>query len=235
MEQAPEAFEPALCAEFPCDNPELHQGATWVCLTPTAASRPVVRPRARERTVEPTPSPPRFSKGPVLAPPRPARSPGPEELRPRPGTGAAPSPPVPSPPPAPSHENAFDAFVAALVEVALARGNTRAAAIIPTLLTEGRVDRIDGATPVSDALVAAGLVEPSGGGLRATESLLGTLQAWRRVLRGESDDLAACGDATLDEFAAALLAGFGVSAGPDGLRREVRHRGIAAFGVLTAA
>ncbi len=61
-------------------------------------------------------------------------------------------------------------------------------------------------------------------------------QAWRAILRGESDDYAACGASTLDEWAAATLARLiGVPSRAGELRRELRSRGVVAFGLLQAA
>jgi hypothetical protein len=56
--------------------------------------------------------------------------------------------------------------------------------------------------------------------------------AWRGVLSGESDDLSACGPLALDEWCADLVA----RAMEDGrqaprLKRELRARGVAAFGL----
>jgi hypothetical protein len=57
--------------------------------------------------------------------------------------------------------------------------------------------------------------------------------AWRGILRGESEDYEACGAATLDEWAASVVAGVvGGASKADGIRRELRRRGVAAFGLL---
>jgi hypothetical protein len=60
--------------------------------------------------------------------------------------------------------------------------------------------------------------------------------AWQGILRGESEDFGACGTAMLDEWSAALIAGvLGQDARADGLKRELRRRGVAAFGLVEQA
>jgi hypothetical protein len=60
--------------------------------------------------------------------------------------------------------------------------------------------------------------------------------AWRAILRGESDDYAACGAATLDEWAADTLARLmSAPSRASQLRRELRSRGVVAFGLVEAA
>ena len=59
--------------------------------------------------------------------------------------------------------------------------------------------------------------------------------AWQGILRGESEDFSLCGG-TLDEWTANVLARLLGNAGrADGIRRELRRRGIAAFGLVSAA
>jgi hypothetical protein len=59
---------------------------------------------------------------------------------------------------------------------------------------------------------------------------------WQRVLRGECDDLSECGALALDEWCAGIVArAVGNVARADGLRRELRRRGVAAFGWLEDA
>ncbi len=69
------------------------------------------------------------------------------------------------------------------------------------------------------------------------DALLGTdavATAWRAILRGESEDFSTCGGA-LDEWAAAALAS--MMSAPHKIaqiRRELRARGVAAFGLIEA-
>lgn len=60
--------------------------------------------------------------------------------------------------------------------------------------------------------------------------------AWRRLLSGQKSDLAECGDRPLDEWVSALVgARLGCDAAATaGLRRALRKRGVAAFGMLDA-
>jgi hypothetical protein len=111
----------------------------------------------------------------------------------------------------------FVRLVQAMVQVALARGATRAAAVLPPLLAGERVN-LDGLPP----------------GFGALEFRL-TARAWHGVLGGSETDFSACGDAPLDEWAAGLLAALiGAPGAASELRRELRAHGVAAFGLLAA-
>jgi hypothetical protein len=120
--------------------------------------------------------------------------------------------------------------------VALNSGATRAAAVIPTLFELGCIDAsaLDGET--AESLQKRGVIDRRGGGYTVTEEFALTAGAWRDVLRGQSEDLGACGTTTLDTWAADLLRALRVAA-DDGrdVRRELRRRGVAAFGMLLAA
>ena len=71
---------------------------------------------------------------------------------------------------------------------------------------------------------------------RAHGTLRAQALAWQGILRGESEDFGACGGAMLDEWCAALIAGvLGQSVRADGLKRELRRRGVAAFGLVEQA
>ena len=60
--------------------------------------------------------------------------------------------------------------------------------------------------------------------------------AWQGILRGDSEDFGACGVPSLDEWAAGALArAMGEMSRADGLRRELRRRGVAAFGLVIEA
>jgi hypothetical protein len=61
-------------------------------------------------------------------------------------------------------------------------------------------------------------------------------RGWQRVLCGECDDLSECGALALDEWCAGIVArAVGNVSRADGLRRELRRRGVAAFGWLEDA
>jgi hypothetical protein len=134
---------------------------------------------------------------------------------------------------------AFRAFEGALVEVLLGAGLTRAAALLPAVL-EGSAS--DGARAVGideeiqRSLAAARIIRETPEGARFSADFVTTARAWREVLSGETQDLSACGTSTLDGWAGDLLKALGV--GRDGkvdVRRELRRRGVAAFGMLIAA
>jgi hypothetical protein len=55
-------------------------------------------------------------------------------------------------------------------------------------------------------------------------------EAWRLILNGESEDFGACGPLPLDEWAAGIVAR-ATGGRSDAVRRELRSRGVAAFGM----
>jgi hypothetical protein len=130
----------------------------------------------------------------------------------------------------------FAAYIAAVVEVALATGHTRAAAALPLLLEGVELDVSTLTEDLSARLLAAGVLRSSDDGVRPSEPFASTAAAWRSVLRGATSDFSACGDSTLDGWTADLLKAFGVGQGTTtDVRRELRRRGVAAFGMLLAA
>jgi hypothetical protein len=139
----------------------------------------------------------------------------------------------------PEKSAAFRALVAALVEVLLVSGATRAAAVLPGLLEGGADDATHAMALDAESqrsLVAARIAQETDGGLRLAPDFVTTARAWRDVLSGDAHDLSACGTSTLDGWAGDLLKALGV--GQDGktdVRRELRRRGVAAFGMLLAA
>jgi hypothetical protein len=98
--------------------------------------------------------------------------------------------------------------------------------------------RVDGTLPrpCMDALLSAGMIEQGEHGPVRAEPLTRQVVAWQGVLRGESEDFGACGGAMLDEWCAGLLARMmGAASRVEGLRRELRGRGVAAFGLVADA
>ena len=80
------------------------------------------------------------------------------------------------------------------------------------------------------------------GGCDAAARVPGALEneaiacAWRAIMNGESEDFAACGAKPLDEWAAELVAGLlSAPSRTQQLRRELRARGVAAFGFVVDA
>ena len=80
-----------------------------------------------------------------------------------------------------------------------------------------------------------------GGAAESVQALLDgpqrtTALAWRAVLRGEVDDISTCGAAMLDEWAADVVSqALGAPGKATQLRRELRSRGVCAFGLVEAA
>jgi len=128
--------------------------------------------------------------------------------------------------------DAFADFIQALVAVALEAGATRAAIWLPELLECGVIG-CDAAQ--AEALAERGVLERTSAGLVPSRALVQTAQAWRQVLRAESDDLSACGASTLDAWGAELIGLLAGRTSVENLRRELRRRGVAAFGMLSLA
>jgi hypothetical protein len=155
------------------------------------------------------------------------------ELPPSVAELAATSEPAPVP-----VDDPFADYLRAVGEVVLDAGLTRAAAAIPACF-EGAsfaAEAFDKTT--RDLLVARGFAQDDGmGGLVPSAGFRTTVGVWRRVLRGEPADLAECGSVMLDEWTAefvAVLLGAS-SARSDDVRRQLRRKGVAAFGMLARA
>ena len=120
-------------------------------------------------------------------------------------------------PPAPEETDPFVRFVgvvAAAARTAGAPATTLSA--IPALFGLERLDREDG--------------QP----LRAAR-LTSQVHAWMAVLRGDETDLGLCGSLPLDEWAAGIVAhAAGDATLAAAVRRELRGRGVLAFGLLAA-
>ena len=130
----------------------------------------------------------------------------------------------------------FATFVQTLVAVAQDAGCARAAALLPALLEGGHVEAAVMGEPTIECLVNAGVLARGSSGLVGGEAFRRTAEAWRSILRGDSDDFGACGPRMLDEWAADLVARIvAAPAKTEQLRRELRTRGIAAFGLVMAA
>jgi hypothetical protein len=87
-----------------------------------------------------------------------------------------------------------------------------------------------------DALLSCGMLRIGDHGLVRAEAVSREVIAWQGILRGESEDFGACGGAMLDEWCAGLLAKvMGSPARVEGLRRDLRGRGVAAFGLVADA
>jgi hypothetical protein len=244
-------------SEFPNDNPELHDGLVWACPAPCAPALPTLRLRESGpvRVLKPgwdpaTPIPP------AAAPAAFAPALEPELREVAPAAGAAFETPVsevadavaelasaePEPVGGPDSEakdgpspSGFEAFVAALSAILAERGATRAAANVGALLGQTRLARDAFDAETKKVLAARGFVDTKTA--RPTPEFSVVAQAWREVLDGANGDLSACGSATLDvwgaDIAAALLGS--PRERTDDIRRALRQRGVAAFGMLAAA
>jgi hypothetical protein len=229
----------AACAEFPNDNPVLHGGAIWFCaqvVGPAVFEAPEAPERVQaadlamlEAPVEGmTPDPRTDPAPPVLE----AEDPGDdieivedlaldgfvdEPVAGAPGEEAAPqaAPPASTSTAAPAEEP-FGVLARLMDEVARAAGADDAA--LAALRTMTGRERLPHDAPGEQAR------------LRAQAA------AWQAVLRGESEDFGACGGGALDEWSALVVASaLGEAAKTDGLRRELRRRGVAAFGLIEDA
>ena len=132
-------------------------------------------------------------------------------------------------PPAP--DDPFTVLLTTLADVAVGAGSPHVASLLPGLLLDGRLDH---ALPAdaAQALAEAGITR----GTEATATFVAQTRAWRAILDGSSDDFSACGNAMLDEWSAELIARLlGAPVRATALRRELRERGVAAFGLVEAA
>lgn len=136
--------------------------------------------------------------------------------------------------PAAAESPSFLHFESALVSALLAQGATRSAALVPQLL---RLEPITPEALTKEALLTLQSRGYLDGNARYSSKYRELCSAWIAVLRGSSQDFAACGTTTLDRFGADLLAALLAvpATRADDLRRGLRKAGIAAFGVLEAA
>ena len=254
----------APAAEFPNDNPDLHGGAIWVCLEPCSVAFAECRPELaseKEPAMEKNEDVLHDAIPTALASEELEESEDrPSMILPI-GTRVADDEPEPTSledlvrhcgvdleddilidelgdfdaPEVPAADP-FSSYVATLAEVLRTAGDVRAASAVPALLCDGLL--LPDALPEAaiEALVAGAFLERNADGLAATGALRDVANAWRRILRGESDDISTCGPATLDEWSADLLARLVAAPGKAGqLRKELRSRGVAAFGLIEAA
>jgi hypothetical protein len=212
----------ATCSEFPNDNPALHRGAIWRCLDTSGAATCELPALAggldakARRAVETTEQAGDLTVAEMTVC---AGDRGPE---------------------ADVGEPASDPFVALkrlLGEVASAWGASEEISTgLQGLLGETRLDATRLPVATVEALIAGKHVEQTTDGITRTEVLARTVLAWQGILRGDGDDLAACGRATLDEWAADIVARLlGNPVHAAALRRELRQRGVAAFGLVAQA
>jgi len=140
-----------------------------------------------------------------------------------------------SDPPRPT--DPFLSLVDVMVDVMLARGaSPDAAHFLRALVGLERMEDRSAGDMACGALIAARLVAPGGRGLVRTPAFASQVLAWRQILSGESDDFAVCSAMALDEWAASLVAStLGDPSQTAGVRRDLRSRGVAAFGIVSNA
>ncbi len=134
----------------------------------------------------------------------------------------------------------FTQLVAALSGVARALGAGDAAvASLDGLLGQSRFDGEALDERAAEALIAGDVIVRSTRGFARSPTFTAKVLAWQGILRGESEDFALPDGGALeplDEWAADLLARIvGPPARADGIRRDLRRRGIAAFGLVANA
>lgn len=237
----------AACAEFPNDNPALHLGAIWRCSD--ALGAPVCERR---------PQPPHDGTSPAL-PERALTSmvpmaPPPGQTDPQPEDGdieivdeltfddAIDEAEAGGYPVAPQtciggQDDPFAILVGVLEEVLRAQGTEDdRMTSLRALLGVTRLEGLSVGEIASEALIAGNVVVPAARGLLRSESFTAELRAWQGILRGESEDFGACGSTPLDQWAADVVARvLGYPARAEGIRRELRRRGVAAFGLVADA
>lgn len=206
---------PRPCSEFPNDNPALHDGVVWRCVATRGAPRAVMR-LAKAIANSERPAPARVD----VAEPAPS------------GVARAPSAALAQA----AAPDGFPQLIAAIVAIALERGATRAAALAQALLRGEAIDGGHLAPELLDGLVQEGLVVKSGSRVTPSSALIATRDAWQGILDGQGTELPSGLDTPLDEWAATLLVVLlpehdGENHKED-LRRELRRRGVAAFGLL---
>ncbi len=132
----------------------------------------------------------------------------------------------------PESDDPFHVFVVTVADACVAAGELAVAAALPSLLFTGQIAEGRADDQAMSALVDAGWLEREEGGYRVREPLRSEALGWQAILRGTSDDFGACGPLPLDEWSARLVAG--LCAKPEKetvFRRELRSRGVAAFGL----
>ncbi len=145
------------------------------------------------------------------------------------GAGAEPAPADP-----------FARLVSSLEEVARGLGaRDEGIACLAALFGQTRLDGFNPGECAAEALVAAGVVARGARGFSRSQTFTAKVLAWQGILRGESEDFSLPDGGALDpldEWAADLVARVvGPPARADLIRRELRRRGIAAFGLVAEA
>ena len=131
----------------------------------------------------------------------------------------------------------FVTLVGVLEETMIAQGaGPQAVACLRALLGIRRIEDLDFDEARTQVLVEGGFLVRTAEGTARSAALVKQVVAWQGILRGESEDFEGCADRSLDEWASDLVARVGGVAGrADSVRRELRRRGVAAFGFIAQA
>ena len=193
----------APCAEFPNDNPELHEGAVWVCLEVTGSAQAIVRQDAPASLATPSIADDEDDEDDI------------EIVDDLPMDGVLDESPALAET-EPAVDDPFATLVRVLEDVVRSAGAGESAlALLRAMLGRERLPE-DATDDVA--------------------RLRGQAAAWQAILRGESEDFSVAGTSTLDEWSACVVArALGEPARAEKLRRELRRRGVAAFGVVVEA
>jgi hypothetical protein len=241
-------------AEFPHENALINRGALWMgtamCgaenVEPARSPRPepsssgrakAIRSPERPRAVTIDEKPPStFIIPPPIEPRTPAVSSAHDEPFP-PGVAptAVASAPASSAPTEPPQDERIETFLRAISEVARVHGAAETAAHAESLFKFGTPAPLALSADAQAALLDGNILEATEGVIHATAWFASTSSAWQRMLRGEEGNLAVCGESTLDGWTADLIARLVAKpAMASTIRRDLRRRGIAAFGMLDA-
>ncbi len=133
-------------------------------------------------------------------------------------------------------DDAFTAWLRALVGAAEAASMFIGMGALRAFVSDGRASRRAFPYKAAETLAEANIARLEGEELVATAAFLRVVAEWRRVLAGEGGDFSKCGNRTFDEWSADFLARIlGAPARFDWMKRELRARGVAAFGLVEAA
>ena len=140
----------------------------------------------------------------------------------------------------PAASDPFARLVSSLEEVARGLGaRDEGIACLAALFGQTRLDGFNPGERAAEALVAAGVVARGARGFSRSPTFTAKVLAWQGVLRGESEEFSLPDGGALDpldEWAADLVARVvGPPARADVIRRDLRRRGIAAFGLVAEA
>jgi hypothetical protein len=142
---------------------------------------------------------------------------------------------VPAPAPPADRPDPFAYFVEAVAQVAAMFGGDDASTWASRLLTGAALVSAEELAPpplILDALRAGAILDPTGATSSPSDPFARATTQWRRALRGEPSDLGSCAAEPLDDWAASLVAQLAPGRDLGSIRRELRRRGIAAFGLV---